>query len=202
MQLDRALREGFERVAAEVEPDASAAIDTVFRRHSRGARRRAVAYVGAAAAASIALVVFGPGAFDRLTSGVSVPPAGLHPIRHNHVPARLVGTYSKVVEDKPGLIRTYSLAGRWTMRITATGALTLDGPVGFEGFLGVPSPASVTVRGGRLTTDALFHDALGCGNDAEYRWSTGRSKLVFDEVVDECPYRPVVLSSGSWSRTD
>jgi hypothetical protein len=174
----------------------------VTRKHRRASRRRSFAYAVAAIAASVALVVLVPRAIDLVRSQSAVPPAGGRgEIGANLVPTRLAGTYSKVIADRPGLIRTYSLAGRWTMEITRTGDLRISVPAGFD-VIGVPPPASVTVDGARLTTNALFHGAFGCGTEGVYQWSSKGSRLLFHEINDDCLYRPIVFTTGAWARSD
>lgn len=195
MSTERALRMLLEREAAAVTPDETTALRDVLQRHEsrRRARRVAYALAGAAVVAGVLLAV--PRALETwrddaaLVAPVEQPSSG---------PAEdfpLTGVYTTRVPNRPGAIRTYSLAGRWTLHVGASGSVRLDAPHDYVRTFGVPAEGVFTLDGSRLSTLVLHHRGLGCEDEGVYQWRMAARTLQLTVIADSCRLRSPVLTS-------
>lgn len=198
MSVERVLTAEFERVAADVAPDVDAALRRVTARHDRRRRIRITSYAVAGAAAIAAAILVLPAALDGLR-GRSSTPAGPTPASPAPAYQGIAGTYHLTIPDRPGIVRSHHLAGRWTLTLTTAGAAAIDEPPPFVRVYGPATTSSFRLDARRFTTSLLYHPGLGCDGDGIYTWHRSARAVRFRVVKDDCAIRNAVLS-GSWSR--
>ena len=127
-----------------------------------------------------------------LTSGIA---AGT---RTSTVPARLVGTWGKMVTQatwhKSGVYG--ELAGHWKITIAKTGRTTLVAPPPPPSYTLTTMPASTS------GTSLVFGPTADgvCPARGSYTWNISGSTLVLKVVKDGCSPRRVLMTAGSWKR--
>ena len=199
MSFESRLKSSLERDANVVEPDVGAALGTVRRSHQTRRRVRMAAYSFTVVAVVTAGVIGGPRALDAIRGDDVGFAPGRHPAIVRGAYADISGVYASRIGERPGVIRTYKLAGRWTMRLSADGKVALTSPQGFIDALGPVTEAGFALDGGRLRTQVMYHEGIGCTGEATYAWTLEGNRLHLTPVDDACPYRPTVLG-GVWIR--
>jgi hypothetical protein len=199
MSFERSLKATLERSAETIEPDVASAYEVVTRRHGRSVRTRRLAYSAVALAAVTGIVLGLPKALDALRDQ-TIAPAGTPDQVTTSAYRRVSGTYTTRVPERAGLVRTYHLDGRWTMRLDESGEIEVHPPAGFVDVFGPPALGTFVLNGEQLTTNALYHSGLGCEQDGVYEWSFTKGRLVLDLVDDGCPYRSAVFATR-WRET-
>ena len=200
MSFESRLKANLEDRANAVTPDVGTALVAVRRRHTTRRRVRVAAY-SAGLAGVVALAILGGAQVLHLTTDDGIPPSAP---RHRPVPvdySTISGDYAARIGERPGLVRTYKLDGRWTLHLSTKGDIELTAPTGFVRFLGPVSEARFTLVGDRFRTDVMTHEGVGCTGDATYAWTLVGVTLRLTPVDDACPYRPTVLGS-KWTRLD
>lgn len=206
MSLDRRVREGFGRVAGDIDPDVEGLLGTtVVRGRRRRLMRRAAVAAAVAVVAAVAIVV-GPGVLERLGRPSDPRPAGpgpSPPIEPGQDPYQLIdGVYLvrlRGTEDQA--IAEAGLAGTWRMRLDPEGSLSLSPPRRLRDST-EPFTNSYVYRlsGSRFETDALSPDTCGAPSGL-YRWELRGEppgELSFTIVEDGCAVREAVLASEPW----
>lgn len=199
MSLERSLKSALERSAGTVDPDVGAAYESVVGRHRRAARTRRVAYSVAVASLVVAGVRGAPRILDALRDKPTVPAGRDGSGEARAAYRRLSGTYTTTISERAGLVRTYHLAGRWTMRLTKAGDVHIDAPRAYVRTYGPPSTTGFELDGETLETNVLYHSGLGCESPGTYEWSSSNDRLDLVSVDDACPLRGPVLTSP-WRR--
>lgn len=191
MTIDDRIREGFGRSTRDIDPDLSNSLDGVRRRVTRKRRAR-LAGAGLAAAALIALAVATPsmlGAFRR-SSPAAAPASSLDP-------AVIAGSYSLLVPDAAGVVRSDKLSGDWRMTLSSNGVMSLVGPPGFTG-ISTGFQFQLT-PGQQVRMNAFITDLCSGMTPGVYSWTLSPGHLTLTPVSDNCPARTAVLSSAPWS---
>jgi hypothetical protein len=193
MSVERRLREGLERSAAVVPPDARRLPEAI----ARGRRRRRARRVGsivaiAAAVAGIAIAAPHVGTLFHRIQPATVPTG---PTLTPGPYAAIAGTYTSTLRGTSPVIRANGMAGPWTLRLSANRVVTLSAPRSFRGEL---TSIAFRIQGGRFTTNAFVNDPR-CSNDVGvYRWQRSGATLVFTPVSDTCALRRALFSSQPW----
>jgi hypothetical protein len=192
MTIDRRLREGFDRITSEIEPDVSGYLARVER---SAARRRTVRRIGAGlgvAAAVLALVFAAPRVIDSFRTPVrpASPPATVDP-------SVIAGSYGATVPPGAGIVRRDNLAGPWRMQLADNGVMDLVGPPSFTGIS--RGFQFRLLEGGRFQTSVFATDLCSSMPPGEYAWSLRGSRLTLTPIADACAARVAVLSSAPWS---
>lgn len=195
MSTERALRTMLERDAAAVTPDETTALRDVLQVHRSRQRARRMTYALAGTAVVAGALFAVPRALDAWQDDAApvVPVEQPSPGPAEHFP--LTGVYSTRIPNRPGAIRTYSLAGRWTLHVEASGSVRLGAPPDYVRTFGVPSEGVFRLDGNRLSTLVLHHRGLGCEEEGVYEWRVAARKLQLTAVADSCRLRAPVLTS-------
>ena len=192
MTIDRRLREGFDRVTSELEPDVAGYLARVERSARRQRNVRRVVAGLAAAAAVIALIIVSPRAIDFFHAPVrpAQPPTTVDP-------SVIAGRYGVTILPRGGIVRRYGLAGPWRMRLADNGVMDLVGPTSFTGIS--RGFQFRLLEGGRFETSVFATDLCSSMRPGEYAWSLRGSRLTLTPISDTCAARVAVLSSAPWS---
>jgi hypothetical protein len=195
MSFERSLKTSLERSADAIDPDVATALEAVTSRHRRGTRVRRATYSVLAVAALVGIVLGTPRALDALRDEGLPPADDKHSNETTLAYHRLAGVYTRRVDERAGIVRTYQLAGRWTMRLSESGAIDMQAPPGFTELYGPPAVGRFELDGRRFVTNALFHSGLGCERDGTYEWSFHNGALTLATIDDGCPYRALVFAT-------
>jgi len=194
MSVERRLREGLERSASAVQPDAGRRLPEAITRGRRRRRARRASWIVGAVAALAVIGVATPQVTSYIQR-VQHPAASQGPTLPLGPDAVIAGSYTTALPATSQVIRANGMAGAWTLRLKANGTMTLSAPRSFHGDL---TSIAFRVRGDRFTTNAFVNDPR-CANDVGvYRWRrTGRT-LVFTPVSDTCALRRALFSTKPW----
>src|SRR3954468_16998656 len=158
MSLDDRLRDGFRRSAEAIRAEPGEELPGVVR---RGRRRRNIRQAGLALAAVTAVVtalLVGPLVAD-MVRGLSQPQPA-HPGPPPAITAQpygpIAGTYTTTLSKGTDIARANGMAGRWTLRLEASGVMLLSTPATFG--LGT-SGLVFQLQGDEFRTNAFVNDA-------------------------------------------
>jgi hypothetical protein len=187
MSLDQRVRDALERSSAIADPDIRRNLARARRRGRRlvVARRVGTAILVVVIAVIVALAPRMIGGGDRVVPDEPRPPTG-----------ELVSR----VPDARGVVRTYGLAGRWTLSFLDRGRLLFSAPPSAS--VRQLRPAYTYAISGRvLSTDLFVHDVCAGTGTGTYRWSGSLGTATFTVASDRCPVRVAVMTSASWAST-
>lgn len=188
MSVDRRLRSGLARMAAEVDAAPSPALGLVRARARRRNRMGRGVGVLAVAFATALLVVAAPRAVDLVTKNrqPTVRPS-----------SPLVGTFVVDLAGTPANRRA-GVVGRWVVSFRPDGSVDLNPPTTYRLSR---TGQSYRVDGDRLRTDVLV-DTVGCQAEGAfvgtYRWTLDDTTLRFALVSDACPARIALFTGQDW----
>jgi hypothetical protein len=159
----------------------------MFERGERRARSRRIMTIGVSAALFVGMLAI-------LRS--SLPDADRE--RDPAVMTRrsIAGAYEVgLTSEDPG-VQLLHMEGRFEMRLSADGDLTLMSPKGFE----LPGdPSTFEIRESRLTTDALGSE---CEAPGTYRVSVDAKLLTLAPLEESCELRRIVLATHPWAAVE
>lgn len=190
MSLDRRLRDGLDRLAAEIEPDVEGRLRTTL---ERGHRVSFALPIAATAAAVLLVAVVGP-ALIGLVRGEFGTPGGETPTPLPAAPS-LVGAYATTVAPGDSAVEEHNLSGAWTISFEADGVLSVTAPTGFAG---TRTGYSYTVTGDRLVTDLFGSDVCTTQLPGSYRWELVGESLTFTVIDEPCAGRAALLAGQEW----
>jgi hypothetical protein len=192
MSVERRLRDGLQRSAATVNPDARLRLPEAI---VRGQRRQRVRQM--VLALTTVLVVAGiGGAAVELARSAEHPPSASPGANVTSAPyAAIAGTYTSTLASASKVVENNAMAGTWTLLLEPNGVLTLGAP---QPFRDVPSGSAFKIEGDRFITDAFVNDPR-CSNDVGvYRWRRSAASLTFVPITDTCAVRRTLFSAGRW----
>lgn len=193
MPLDRRLRDGMQRIAADLETDLEGRLAATLQDARRAGHRQQLRAVLALATVILA-VVLAPPLIDALrnrTPGVGAGPSPTPAVS-------LSGTYATRLVSTDIAATSNRMPGEWTIQFGSSGILTVTTP---PGFTGTRSGYSFQVTGEQFRTDLFGADVCSTLLPGTYRWSLGSDRLTFTVVDDSCPGRVALLTSAVWKVT-
>jgi hypothetical protein len=189
--LDRRLRDGMQRLAADLDPDVEGRLEATLRNARRAGRRRQFRAAFAFATVILAVVLVGPPLIDALRVG---PQPGASPSPAPAVTLR--GTYATTLVSNDVAVTSNRMSGDWTIQVGSSGILTVTPP---SGFTGTHSGYRFDVIGTQLRTDLFAEDVCSTLLPGTYQWSLSGGRLSFTVVDDSCPGRVALLTSAAWT---
>jgi len=192
MPLDRRIREGMRRMAADFEPDTEVRLEATLRGARRADTRRQLRDAVAAAAVILVVLLVGVpfiGALRDRSLGVGATPSPTAPVA-------LTGTYATTLVSTDGAVTSNRMTGDWTIGFGPNGILTVAPP---PGFTGTTSGYSYVVAGSQFRTVLFGEDVCSTLLPGTYQWSITSDRLTFVVVDDACPGRVALLTSAAWS---
>jgi hypothetical protein len=193
MSLERRLREGVDRLTADVDPDVERHLHTSLRSGRRRILvRRAGSAAGALAVAALAVITV-PRVLDSVTDGAR---PGVQPSPSSTITtASVAGTYTLTVDPGPSVVDELGLAGAWTFELRADGTMTITPPPG----LAVATDGhNFRIREGVFETNAFVNDLCNEAQGANqvlgtYRIERVGDDLILDAQADACLARVEIL---------
>lgn len=192
MPLDRRMREGMRRMAADLEPDVDGRLEATLRGARRAATRQQLRDALGFAAVILAVVLVGPPLIEALRSGSLGVGASPSPTPG----AALTGTYATTLVSTDVAVTSNRMAGDWTIGFGSSGILTVAPP---PGFTGTYSGYSFDVAGSQFRTVLFGEDVCSTLLPGTYQWSISSDRLTFIVVDDSCPGRVALLTSAAWN---
>jgi hypothetical protein len=192
MHLDQRLREETQRATDALTPDVERHLHLALRRGRRRvlARRVAGATAVVAAAGTVAVVALrAPGMLRDAPQPLDRPdrPGPSAPV--------IAGTATTDLSPGPGPVDDFGMAGRWTLRLGADGAVRLKAPASFQGST---DAVAFQVEGSRFRTNAFVNDLCGELPAGTYRWTRDRDTWTFDAVDEACDARAALFAGRAW----
>ena len=190
MSLERRVREGMGRMAADLEPDVEGRLDATLRSARRAATRQQLRDA-LAFAMVIIFVLVGPSFIDALRSrsqGVGAAPTATATVS-------LAGTYAITLLATDVDVTSNQMLGDWRIGFESNGVLTVTPPAGFTGTY---SGYSFEVAGSQFRTDLFGEDVCSTLLPGTYQWSLSGDRLTFGVVDDSCAGRVALLTAGTW----
>jgi hypothetical protein len=194
MPLDRRMREGMQRMAADLEPDVDGRLQETLRGARRAATRQQLRDGLGFAAAILAVVLVGPPLIEGLRSGSLGVGASPSPTPG----AALTGTFATTLVSTDVAVTLNRMAGDWTIGFESSGILTVAAP---PGFTGTSSGYSFDVSGSQFRTVLFGEDVCSTLLPGTYQWNLSGGRLTFTVVDDSCPGRVALLTSAAWTAT-
>jgi hypothetical protein len=191
MPLERRMREGMGRMAADLEPDVNGRLEATLRGARRAATRQQLRDGLGFAAAILAVVLVGPPLIEALRSGSLGVGASPSPTPG----ATLLGTYAATLVSTDVAVTSNRMQGDWTIGFGSSGVLTVAAP---PGFTGTSSGYSFDVVGSQFRTVLFGEDICSTLLPGTYGWSLSGDRLTFTVVDDSCPGRVALLTSATW----
>ena len=192
MSLERRMREGMARMAADLEPDIEERLEATLRNARRADTRRQLRDAVASATVILVLLLVGLPFINALrdrSQGVGATPSPTATVP-------LTGTYATTLVSTDVAVTSNRMAGDWTIGFESSGILTVTAP---PGFTGTTSGYSFVVAGPQFRTVLFGEDVCSTLLPGTYRWSITSDRLTFTVVDDSCPGRVAVLTSAAWT---
>ena len=192
MPLDRRIRDGMRRMAADLEPDVEGRLEATLRGSRRAATRQQLRNGLVFATAVMAVLLVGPSLYDAFRNrspGVGVSPSSTPA-------ASLTGTYATTLVSSDVAVTSNRMAGNWTIGFGPSQILTVTAP---PDFTGTYSGYSFAIDGPLLRTDLFGEDVCTPILPGTYRWRLTGDQLTLTAVDDACPGRVGLLTSAAWS---
>jgi hypothetical protein len=193
MSLDRRMRDGLDRLAAEIEPDVEGRLQATL---ERARRPQLVSFAMPLAATAVVIVLVAlvaPPIVDRVREGfgasIGATPSPSSPT------ATLVGAYAASVAPGDPAVDEHNLSGEWTIAFETTGVLSVMAPTGFAG---TRTGYVYEVTGDQLVTDLFGSDVCTTLLPGTYRWELAGDSLTFAVVDDPCAGRAALLAGQEW----
>jgi hypothetical protein len=194
MSVERRLREGLERSASAIEPDVGRRLPEAIARGRRRRRARRASSILATVAVLVG-IGFALPHVTPLVHGTQHPAVSQGPTLSPAPDAAIAGTYTSRLRATSRLIQDNGMAGSWTLRLGASGMITLSAPGSFHGDL---ASSAFRVLGQQFTTNTFVNDSR-CSNDVGvYRWQRAGTTLLFTPISDKCALRRALFSSQPW----
>ncbi len=159
-----------------IDPDIGTALDRVSRRGRRRHRLAVTLRVSVAAGLIVVIAIAAPGVLDLIRTPPRRP-AQRSPV----VPySAIAGTYRATIPPGSGVVTQASMAGRWTLRLSPDGSLSLRAPAGFRA-----ETSGITFRliGREFQTNAFPNDLCLRQLPGRYHWSRIGGQLRFVLVI-------------------
>jgi hypothetical protein len=192
MSLDRRLRDGLDRLAADIEPDVEGRLRTTL---ERGHRPRLVSFalpIATATAAVLLVALVGPALLGLLRGEPGAP--GGEPTPSPAAPSP-IGAYAATVAAGDPAVDEHDLSGAWTIELEANGVLSVTAP---SGFAGTRTGYSYAITGDRLTTDLFGSDVCSTLLPGSYTWELAGEFLRLTVVDESCAGRAALLAGQEW----
>jgi len=190
MPLERRLRDGMQREAANLAPDLPARLEATLRDGRRRGRRQQFRTALAFATVILGVVLLGPPVIDALRRA----PVGASP--SPTAATTLTGSYATTLASTDAAVTANRMQGDWTIGFGSSGILTVTTP---SSFTGTRSGYSFQVTGDQFRTDLFGADVCSTLLPGTYQWNLVSGQLTFTLVDDTCPGRVALLTSASWS---
>lgn len=192
MPLERRLREGMQRMAADLEPDVEGRLEATLRDARRAGKRQQLRAGLAFATVILAVVLVGPPLFEALRNGERGVGASPSPTPT----VSLIGTYATTLVSTDVAVTSNRMSGDWTIAFGSSEILTVTPPADFTGTY---SGYSFNVADSQFTTDLFGEDVCSTLLPGTYRWTLIGDRLTFMVVDDSCPGRVALLASAAWN---
>ena len=192
MPLERRMREGMRRMAADLEPDIEERLEETLRGARRADTRRELRDAFASATVILVVLLVGLpfiGALRDRSVGVGATPSPTATVS-------LTGTYATTLVSSDVAVTSRRMAGDWTIGFGANGILTVAPP---PDFTGITSGYSFVVAGSQFRTVLFGEDVCSTILPGTYQWSISSDRLTFTVVDDSCPGRVALLTSAAWN---
>lgn len=191
MPLERRLRDGLQREAADLAPDVTERLGATLRDGRRRGRRQQLRTALVFATVILVAVLVSPALIDALRRA---PQVGVSP---SPIPAAtLSGSYATTLVSADAAVTANRMQGDWTIEFGSTGILTVTTP---PSFTGTRSGYSFQVTLQEVRTDLFGADVCSTLLPGTYRWSIRSGRLTFTAVDDSCTGRVALLTSAAWN---